>query len=71
MVRHRRKAPDSRLDKLDRGSAVYMLILGGPDGQPRQEPFTDVAAYRARLLALRHSIEGSISIDEIARLLDT
>jgi hypothetical protein len=54
-----------------------VLIVRGPDGRPRSERFNDVAAYRARLLALNIGIageraeHGSISIDEIAGLLDT
>jgi hypothetical protein len=54
-----------------------VLIVRGPDGRPRSERFNDVAAYRARLLALNigstggRSEHGSISIDEIAGLLDT
>ena len=54
-----------------------MLIVRGPDGRPRSERFNDVAAYRARLLALNIGItgerseHGSISIDEIAGFLDT
>jgi hypothetical protein len=54
-----------------------VLIVRGPDGRPRSERFNDAAAYRARLLALNIGItgerseHGSISIDEIAGLLDT
>ena len=54
-----------------------MLIVRGPDGRPRSERFNDVAAYRARLLSLNvgsageRSENASISIDEIARLLDS
>jgi hypothetical protein len=61
----------------DKARGVYVLIVRGPDGRPRSERFNDAAAYRARLLALNIGItgerseHGSISIDEIAGLLDT
>jgi hypothetical protein len=61
----------------DKARGVYVLIARGPDGRPRSERFNDVAAYRARLLALNigstgeRSEHGSISIEEIAGLLDT
>ena len=61
----------------DKARGVYVLIVRGPDGRPRSERFNDVAAYRARLLALNggttgeRSEHGSISIEEIAGLLDT
>ena len=57
-----------------------MLIVRGPDGRPRSERFNDMAAYRARLMTLHtgktgktgeHSEHGSISIEEIAGLLDS
>jgi hypothetical protein len=54
-----------------------VLIVRGPDGRPRSERFNDLAAYRARLLTLNTgntgetSENGSISIEEIAGLLDS
>ena len=57
-----------------------MLIVRGPDGRLRSERFNDMAAYRARLVKLdtgktgqtvERSEHGSISIDEIAGLLDS
>ena len=53
--------------------------MRGPDGRPRFERFNDVAAYRARLASFttentgnpEHSDIGSLSIEEIAGLLDT
>lgn len=48
-----------------------MVIVRGPDGRPRFERFTDVTAYRARLVSLALAEPGSISIEEIAGLLDT
>ena len=57
-----------------------MLIVRGPDGRLRSERFNDMAAYRARLVTLNtgktggageHSQNGSISIEEIAGLLDS
>jgi hypothetical protein len=47
------------------------LIVRGSDGKPRHERFADAATYRARLFALARSAESSISIDELAGLLDT
>ena len=55
----------------DSGRGSYVLIVRGPDGRPRAERFADVAAYRARLASLQHSEDRSISIEEIAGLLDT
>jgi hypothetical protein len=77
MARRHRALRDAPSDKR-RG--VYALIVRGPDGRPRSERFNDIAAYRARLLALNtgktgkageHSEHGSISIEEIAGLLDS
>jgi hypothetical protein len=48
-----------------------VLIVRGRDGRIHSERFNDVAAYRARLASLEHSENGSISIEEIAGLLDT
>ena len=49
----------------------YLVIVRGPDGRPHFERFTDVAAYRARLVSLELAETSSISIEEIAGLLDT
>jgi hypothetical protein len=49
---------------------AYVVIVRGRDGHPRFERFTDLAAYRARLLSLERSEHAAISIDEIAGLLD-
>jgi hypothetical protein len=68
MVPYRLVKRDARPDK-SRGA--YVLIVRGPDGRPRAERFTDVASYRTRLLSLQPSEDSSISIDEIAGLLDT
>jgi hypothetical protein len=67
----RRDAPS------EKARGVYVLIVRGADGRPRSERFTDVAAYRARLLTLHtgnageRSEHSSLSIEEIAGLLDT
>ena len=60
-----------RRDTQDKAAGTYVLIVRGPDGRPRSERFNDAAAYRARLVSLRHSNDGSVSIEEIAGLLDT
>jgi hypothetical protein len=55
-----------------RGSAhAFELIVRGDDGQAKLERFTDARAYRARLVELRLSSPPAVSIDEIARLLDS
>jgi hypothetical protein len=65
-----------RLHKLRRDRAeksirrAYELVLRGPDGRPRSERFANAAAYRARLVSLEHSENRSLSIDELAGLLD-
>jgi hypothetical protein len=53
------------------GPAGYVLIVRGPDGEPRFERFDDVAAYKARLISLSRSRIDSISLEEIVGLLDT
>jgi hypothetical protein len=53
---------------LNRGG--YAVIVRGPDGHSRLERFSDVAAYRARLASMEHSQNDSISIEELAGLLD-
>ena len=60
-----------RHDTQDEAAGAYMVIVRGPDGRPRSERFDDAAAYRARLVSMRHSSDGSVSIEEIAGLLDT
>jgi hypothetical protein len=59
---------DVRSDKTRTG---YVVIVRGSDGRPRFERFTDVAAYRARLASLTPTENDSVSIEEIAELLDT
>jgi hypothetical protein len=54
-----------------RTQGAYALILRGRDGRLRCEQFHDAAMYKARLAALKPQPEtDSISIDEIAELLD-
>jgi hypothetical protein len=48
----------------------YGLIVRGRDGRPRLEQFEDAAAYKERLACLGSSLPDSMSIEEIARLLD-
>ena len=55
----------------DTARGRYVVIVRGPDGRPRFERFTDVAAYRARLVSLELAETSSLSIEEIAGLLDT
>jgi hypothetical protein len=55
----------------DTSRGGYLVIVRGPDGRSRLERLTDAAAYRARLLSMDDSENDSISIDEIAGLLDT
>ena len=59
---------DARSDKVRTG---YLVIVRGPDGRPRFERFNDMAAYRARLVSLERSETSSMSVEEIAGLLDT
>jgi Fe2+ transport system protein FeoA len=59
---------DVRSDKARTG---YVVIVRGPDGRPRFERFNDVSAYRARLVSLGHSENSSMSVEELAGLLDT
>jgi hypothetical protein len=67
-VRHDKKQRRNRAVKSNRRS--YELVLRGPDGRPRFERFASAAAYRARLASLQHFEYGSLSIDELAGLLD-
>jgi hypothetical protein len=68
-----RRRPPARYRRsgAERSPAAYTLVVRGPDGEPRQERFTDVAAYRARIVTLERSSLSSLSIDEIAGLLDS
>jgi hypothetical protein len=68
MVPYRLARRNARPDK---SRAAYVLIVRGPDGRLRAERFADVTSYRARLMSLQHSENNSLSIDEIAGLLDT
>jgi len=47
------------------------LIVRGPDGLLRFEHFADAAGYRARLRTLDATEDAAISIDELARWLET
>jgi hypothetical protein len=62
---------EARSDKARGAPGGYVVIVRGADGRLRSERFNDVAAYRARLMSLKHSEHGSISIEEIAELLDS
>jgi hypothetical protein len=74
-MNRRHQAERGPRSNTDRGG--YVVIVRGPDGRLRSERFSDVAAYRARLATLNtadtaeHSENNSISIEEIAGLLDT
>jgi hypothetical protein len=68
-VRTHKKATRARRARPVR--RAYELILGGPDGRPRLEQFADARTYRARLASLRHAEIRSLSIDELATLLDS
>ena len=71
MTRHR---PDRRKTRSGQPSrkirGAYVLILRGSDDRIRVERFDDAQAYRTRLAALRRTGGDSLSIDEIADLLD-
>jgi len=79
VIGYHRLKEDARPAKVRGGLGGYLVIVRGPDGRPRFERFNDVAAYRARLTSLNaassgtgeHSENGSVSIEEIAGLLDT
>jgi hypothetical protein len=79
VIGHHRAKRQTRPGKSGGGPGGYVVIVRGPDGRPRFERFNDVAAYRARLSTLNtgntenpeHSDNGSLSIEEIAGLLDT
>jgi hypothetical protein len=55
----------------DRRRGGYEVIVRGPDGRARFERVRSVAAYRERIKGMRPSSQNTISIDELARLLDT
>jgi hypothetical protein len=55
----------------DDGAGPYILVVPGPDGRPQCERFNDASVYRARLVALQRSGDGSFSVEEIAGLFDT
>ena len=67
MAGHRQASKDTRPDNAAGG---YVVVVRGPDGRVRLERFNDAAAYRARVLSLKHSDTGSVSVEEIAGLLD-
>jgi hypothetical protein len=67
MLRPKRSRNGSRPEK--RGN-TYVVIVRGPDGQPRVERFADAAAYRAKLMSMTRSDDGGISIEDIVELLD-
>jgi hypothetical protein len=54
----------------DRRRGGYEVIVRGKDGRPRFERVRDLAAYRARVSSIDRSEPQTISIEEIARLLD-
>jgi hypothetical protein len=63
-----RRKPRRRLSQAAPGG--YLLIARGPDGRTRIERFNDASSYRDRLLALRRSAAGGLSIDDLAGMLD-
>ncbi len=66
--RHLEIARDRRHGSTHR---AYELIQRVPDGRPRSERFVDAKAYRARLTSFVRSESRSLSIDELASLLDS
>jgi hypothetical protein len=85
VIGYQRIGRHARAAKARGGAGGYVVIVRGSDGRPRFERFNDVAAYRRRLASLNigntgntgdpgteeHSENGSLSIEEIAGLLDT
>jgi hypothetical protein len=79
VIGYHRLERDVRSAKVRGGQEGYLVIVRGPDGRPRFERFNDIPAYRARLASLNtensateeHPENGSLSIEEIAGLLDT
>ena len=55
----------------ERGDSGYFFIARGSNGRVCAERFTDAASYRARLARMVHSDDRGLSVDEIARLLDS
>src|SRR5262245_18597276 len=66
-MRHRKtlRVPETAGDR-----QAYELIVRGPDGRLRSERFGDAAAYRARLVSLELRESASLSIEDLAGLLD-
>jgi hypothetical protein len=66
-------AGDSRCRSLRRKArprtGAYVLVVRGRDGRVRSERFADAASYRARVAALEHSHDHSVSLDDIITLL--
>ena len=62
-----RKAP--RDPREDRRRGGYEVIVRGPDGRARFERVRSASAYRERVKGMKPS--NTITIDELARLLDT
>ena len=60
------KAP--RGPREDRRRGGYEVIVRGPDGRSRFERVRSVSAYRERVKGMS---ANTITIDELARLLDT
>jgi len=63
------KAP--RGPREDRRRGGYEVIVRGPDGRARFEQVRTVSAYRERVKGMKPSNANTITIDELARLLDT
>jgi hypothetical protein len=53
-----------------KASRTYELVVRGPDGHPRIERFETAGSYLARLLTLQQSPAASVSIEELAGLID-
>ena len=54
-----------------RRDGAFRLIVRGADGLLRFEHFADAAGYRARLRTLDATEDAAISIEELARWLET
>ena len=67
MIAHTAREREARPDTT---RYAYVLVARGPDGRPRVERFADVAAYRARLAALRQAALSPVSVEEILGLLE-
>jgi hypothetical protein len=55
----------------DRRRGGYEVIVRGADGRARFKQVRNASAYRELLRGTKPSSENAISIDELARLLDT